>query len=100
LPTNQRVSSEKNTQQDSEQQDTEQSMQVLIEVIDQGQGIANPQNLFVPFYTTKQKGHGIGLGLCQNIIEHHGGHLSLTNNKNSQGATAKIILPNFPSPTT
>jgi two-component system nitrogen regulation sensor histidine kinase NtrY len=57
----------------------------------------HPQNLFVPFYTTKQKGHGIGLGLCQNIIEHHGGQLTLSNNKNRQGATAKIMLPNTPS---
>jgi two-component system nitrogen regulation sensor histidine kinase NtrY len=97
LPTNQRVSVKKNTQQDLEQQDTVQKIQVLIEVIDQGQGIANPQNLFVPFYTTKQKGHGIGLGLCQNIIEHHGGQLTLSNNKNRQGATAKIMLPNTPS---
>jgi signal transduction histidine kinase len=97
FPTSARVSAGKNTLQDSIQQDTEQNMQVLIEVIDQGQGIANPQNLFVPFYTTKHKGHGIGLGLCQNIITHHGGQLTLTNNKNRLGATARIILPNYPS---
>lgn len=65
------------------------------------QGIANPENLFVPFDTTKKQGHGIGLGLCKNIIEQHQGRLSLTNNTNAlshakkeiQGATAKISLP-------
>jgi two-component system nitrogen regulation sensor histidine kinase NtrY len=65
----------------------------IIEVIDSGQGIANIDNLFVPFYTTKSNGHGIGLGLCQNIIEHHNGRLSLTNNGKSEGATATITLP-------
>lgn len=66
---------------------------VLIEVIDDGQGIANLENLFVPFYTTKKQGQGIGLSLCQNIIDQHGGRLSLVNNKNKVGATAKILLP-------
>jgi len=65
---------------------------LLIEVTDNGQGIANTDNLFVPFYTTKEKGHGIGLGLCQNIIEQHNGSLTLINNKQA-GATAKIFLP-------
>jgi len=66
---------------------------VLIEVIDDGQCIANLENLFVPFYTTKKQGQGIGLSLCQNIIDQHGGRLSLVNNKNKVGATAKILLP-------
>jgi len=65
---------------------------VVIEIIDNGQGIANIDNLFVPFYTTKKQGQGIGLGLSQNIIEQHGGRLTLVNNENVQGATAKIIL--------
>lgn len=65
---------------------------VVIEVIDNGQGIANSDNLFVPFYTTKKQGQGIGLGLSQNIIEQHGGRLTLVNNDNKQGATAKIQL--------
>jgi len=76
--------------------------EITIEIIDRGQGIANPENLFVPFYTTKKQGHGIGLGLCKNIIEQHQGRLSLTNNvdelnhaKNEiPGATARILLPN------
>lgn len=65
---------------------------VVIKVIDNGQGIANTDNLFVPFYTTKKEGQGIGLGLCQNIIEQHGGRLTLENNKNQLGAIAQIYL--------
>jgi nitrogen fixation/metabolism regulation signal transduction histidine kinase len=66
---------------------------VLIEIIDNGQGISNTDNLFVPFYTTKGNGHGIGLSLCQNIIEQHQGQLALFNRKNNKGAVAQIILP-------
>jgi len=69
-----------------------QAQELLIEVTDNGQGIANLDNLFVPFYTTKESGHGIGLNLCQNIIEQHNGRLTLTNNKN-KGATAQVVLP-------
>lgn len=71
---------------------TQQGENVVIEVIDNGQGIANTENLFVPFYTTKKQGHGIGLGLCQNIIEQHGGRLTLTNNQDKNGAIAKIYF--------
>jgi len=69
---------------------------LIIKVIDNGQGLANPDNLFVPFYTTKKEGQGIGLGLSQNIIEQHGGRLTLENNENGQGAVAQILL--FQSP--
>jgi len=65
---------------------------IVIEVTDNGQGISNIDNLFVPFYTTKKQGQGIGLSLSQNIIEQHGGRLTLINNVNKQGATAKIQL--------
>ena len=70
-----------------------QDSSLIIEIKDNGQGIANPQNLFVPFYTTKKNGQGIGLGLCQNIIEQHGGRLTLANNTQESGATATIQLP-------
>jgi len=70
-----------------------QEKQLHIKITDQGRGIANRDNLFVPFYTTKENGNGIGLALCRNIIEQHGGSLSLTNNDNGQGAIALIILP-------
>ncbi len=69
-----------------------QQKRAVIEIVDNGQGIANVDNLFVPFYTTKKQGQGIGLGLSQNIIEQHGGRLTLVNNENKPGATAKIQL--------
>jgi len=67
---------------------------VHICIIDSGAGIANPDNLFVPFFTTKETGSGIGLALCRNIIEQHGGSLDLVNNESGVGATAEIVLPN------
>jgi len=51
----------------------------LVQVIDEGSGIANPTNLFVPFFTTKSSGSGIGLVLCRQIAEAHGGSLTLEN---------------------
>jgi len=71
--------------------------EVIIEITDNGQGIANIDNLFVPFYTTKDSGHGIGLSLCQNIIEQHGGKLTLSNNTEGAGAIAKMVLPYQPN---
>ena len=65
----------------------------IIRVIDNGSGISNPDNLFVPFYTTKENGQGIGLAFCRNIIEQHGGSLNLQNRFNKQGAEALIELP-------
>jgi two-component system, NtrC family, nitrogen regulation sensor histidine kinase NtrY len=63
-----------------------------IRVMDQGQGIANPDNLFVPFYSTKSQGQGIGLSLSRHIVEQMGGQLSLGNNPD-KGACAFISLP-------
>lgn len=71
-----------------------QGQQQVIEVVDNGQGIANPDNLFVPLYSTKASGSGIGLLFCQNIAEQHGGQLQLHNNPAPQpGATARLSLP-------
>jgi two-component system, NtrC family, nitrogen regulation sensor histidine kinase NtrY len=65
-----------------------------ITIVDQGPGIANPQNLFTPFYTTKPKGQGIGLTLSKQIIEQHHGKLSLANRDDSiSGAVARLTLP-------
>ena len=63
-----------------------------LNICDRGSGISNPDNLFVPFYTTKKQGSGIGLVLCRQIIEAHQGHLSL-HNRNGGGCCACIELP-------
>ncbi|TMP28515.1 ATP-binding protein [Pseudoalteromonas rubra] len=65
----------------------------FIDILDEGQGISNPDNLFVPFYTIKANGKGIGLVLCKNIIEQHNGRLTLVNRTDKPGARARIQLP-------
>lgn len=62
-------------------------------VQDEGPGIANPANLFVPFFTTKPSGSGIGLVLSRQIAEAHGGNLSLQNRADRKGCEAIIELP-------
>ncbi len=62
-------------------------------MIDRGHGFANMDNLFVPLYSTKQNGQGIGLSFCRNIIEHHKGTMSLVNNTKEPGVTVTISLP-------
>ena len=63
-----------------------------IRVIDDGHGFANLEKLFVPLFSTKQDGHGIGLSFCRNIIEQHQGSITLANNR-VQGVTVTITLP-------
>ena len=53
----------------------------------------NPANLFVPFFTTKPEGSGIGLPLSRQIAEAHDGTLVLMNRKDRQGAQALLRLP-------
>ncbi len=73
---------------------------LAIEVEDDGPGIANSGNLFVPFFTTKPEGSGIGLVLCRQIAENHGGSLTLENRTdNITGSIARLQLPLASSPT-
>ena len=67
------------------------TVDVLIE--DDGPGIAQATNLFVPFFTTKPEGSGIGLVLCRQIAENHGGSLTLANRTDASGCLATLRLP-------
>ena len=62
-------------------------------VDDEGPGLANPANLFVPFYTTKPQGSGIGLVLSRQIAEAHNGSLTLENRSDGCGCRARLRLP-------
>ena len=66
--------------------------QVEVRVKDEGPGLANTANLFVPFFTTKSTGSGIGLVLSRQIAEAHGGTLTLENSV-STGCEARLRLP-------
>jgi nitrogen fixation/metabolism regulation signal transduction histidine kinase len=66
---------------------------VEVVVTDEGPGIMNPTNLFVPFFTTKPDGSGIGLTLSRQIAEAHDGTLSLANRNERTGAEAVLRLP-------
>jgi nitrogen fixation/metabolism regulation signal transduction histidine kinase len=69
----------------------------VIEITDNGHGFSNLNNLFVPLYSTKPQGQGIGLSFCRNIIEQHHGVMELHNNDENnsaqQGVTVMIVLP-------
>ncbi len=67
--------------------------QVTLLIRDSGAGIANPGNLFVPFYTTKPGGSGIGLVLALQIVEAHGGTVRLRNRADMAGGEAEVCLP-------
>jgi nitrogen fixation/metabolism regulation signal transduction histidine kinase len=64
-----------------------------VTVLDEGLGLSNTANLFVPFFTTKPGGSGIGLVLSRQIAEAHGGSLSLSNRPDQRGCQAVLSLP-------
>jgi two-component system, NtrC family, nitrogen regulation sensor histidine kinase NtrY len=67
--------------------------QAILHIRDNGLGLMNPTNLFVPFYTTKPEGSGIGLVLAQQIATAHKGSVTLFNNSDAPGCTAELRLP-------
>jgi signal transduction histidine kinase len=72
----------------------QQQQHICIQLFDQGHGLLNAADLFVPFYTTKPQGQGIGLSLCRQIARTLGGELTLTNRVDGiRGACARLLLP-------
>jgi nitrogen fixation/metabolism regulation signal transduction histidine kinase len=72
---------------------SEDGRAVSLVVLDEGLGLSNTTNLFVPFFTTKPGGSGIGLVLSRQIAEAHGGSLSLANREGTRGCQARLSLP-------
>ena len=68
----------------------EQNNLAILKFIDSGEGISdeNPNKIFESLFTTKQKGTGLDLARCKNIIEQHQGEISVENNP-----TITIVLP-------
>jgi signal transduction histidine kinase len=66
---------------------------VEVYVQDEGPGLPSSANLFVPFFTTKPTGSGIGLVLSRQIAEAHGGALTLDNRADRAGCIARLRLP-------
>jgi nitrogen fixation/metabolism regulation signal transduction histidine kinase len=68
--------------------------EVVITILDNGPGLTNESNLFVPFYTTKPSGTGIGLVLAQQIVQAHRGSIELRNRNDGQsGCRAELRIP-------
>ena len=72
---------------------TEDGDLACITIEDNGPGLANPENLFVPLYTTKKSGSGVGLALARQIVEAHGGVIDLRNKPNHTGCIAEVRIP-------
>ena len=66
---------------------------LILTIDDNGPGFLNPSNAFVPFYTTKPAGSGIGLVLSRQVAEAHGGSIELLSLSNRKGCRARIVLP-------
>jgi C4-dicarboxylate-specific signal transduction histidine kinase len=65
---------------------------LAIHVRDRGIGLQNSENIFVPFYTTKEQGTGIGLVLSRQIVEAHGGTIALRNRDDGPGCEVQVRL--------
>jgi two-component system nitrogen regulation sensor histidine kinase NtrY len=71
---------------------------LILTIEDNGPGLGNPANVFVPFYTTKPSGSGIGLVLSRQIAEAHGGSIELLNRTDQMGCQARVVLPRVQPP--
>lgn len=66
---------------------------IAVQILDEGSGLAALENLFVPFFTTKPQGCGIGLFVARQIAEAHGGSIALANRTDRTGCIASLRLP-------
>lgn len=75
-------------------QDSKGATWVVIEIRDSGEGIqpSDLQRIFIPFFTTKSKGHGVGLALAHRVITEHGGTLTAATAPEG-GAVFTLKLP-------
>lgn len=69
-----------------------QSNTLTISIVDNGRGISNLDNLFIPFYTTKKSGSGIGLVMSRQIMRSHGGDFQLRNREDNDGVVATLSI--------
>lgn len=67
--------------------------QITLAIEDEGPGLLNPANVFTPFYTTKPNGSGVGLVLCRQIAEAHGGSIEISNRPDAPGCLVRVVLP-------
>jgi signal transduction histidine kinase len=72
---------------------TVEDQNVVLTIDDDGPGLLNPSNAFVPFYTTKPEGSGIGLALSRQIAEAHHGSIELSNRDGERGCQVRVTLP-------